>query len=156
MSEPATSYPVLSPYLAVRNADRAIEFYQRVLRAQERFRLTRPDTGQLCHAELLFGNSLVMLAEEFPGHNQAPETIGGSPVRLCLSVDDVDDTIERARAAGATVTMEPANTFYGYRSGAFRDPFGHLWMVQRDVEHLSQTAMQERWQQMCSKPQPQQ
>jgi PhnB protein len=138
----------LAPYLAVKDAAKAVEFYAGVLGAKEAFRLTNPE-GKVCHSELHFGDSVIMLAEEFPGYSKSPETLGGTPVRFCLNVDDVDGTVDRLAKAGATVTMPPSDQFYGYRSAAARDPFGHEWMIQRQIEKVEPAEMQRRFDEMC-------
>jgi PhnB protein len=149
MSDSSSAYPLLSPYLAVREASQAIEFYTAAFGACERFRLTDPNSGKVGHAEMIVNGSLVMLSDEYPGHNTAPATLGGSPVTFSLMVDDVDAWVERARAAGAIIKMEPQNTFYGHRSAVIVDPFGHQWMVQREVEKVSTAEMQRRWNDAC-------
>jgi PhnB protein len=131
-----TGYPRLSPYLVVEGAAEAIEFYRSVLGATERLRLAGPD-GRIGHAELLIGDALVMLADEFPdmGHH-GPRSLGGSPVTLQLYVDDADDVVERAQAAGSKLLRPVESQFYGDRSGQFEDPFGHRWSVATHVEDV--------------------
>jgi uncharacterized glyoxalase superfamily protein PhnB len=138
----------LAPYIAVKNAAKAVEFYTEVLGAKENFRLTNPQ-GIVCHSELAVGGDIFMLAEEFPGHSQSPQTIGGTPVRLCIVVDDVDATAARAEKAGATVLQPAVDQFYGYRSASIRDPFGHEWMIQRPIETVERAEMQRRFDEMC-------
>lgn len=138
-------YPLLSPYLAVVDAAKALSFYQEVFGAEERFRLVDKSNGQISHAELFIQGSLVMLAEENPAWNKAPGSLGGTAVKLCLMVDNPDAVIEKAAAAGATVIMPPQDQFYGFRSGSIRDPFGHEWMLQREIEKVSHEEMQRRW-----------
>jgi PhnB protein len=148
--QPATEYPVFSPYLTVRDAGRAIEFYKAALGATELFRLTNATDGKVGHAELMIGGSLVMLAEENPQWgSQSPQSLGGSPVTFCLMVDNADAAVERAAAAGATVRMPVADQFYGFRSGSVSDPFGHEWMLQHLIEKVAPEEMQKRWNAMC-------
>jgi PhnB protein len=91
-----------------------------------------------------------MLSEENPGWgNKSPQTLGGSPVKLSLMVENTDAAVARASAAGATVEMPPADMFYGFRCGAVRDPFGHQWMIQHPIEKVSAEEMQKRWDAMC-------
>jgi PhnB protein len=151
MSKPTNIETGLAPYLAVKNAAQAVEFYQSVLGAKEAFRLTNPE-GKVCHSELHFGDSAIMLSEEFPGYSKSPETLGGTPVRLCLNVTDVEATVDRAAKAGATITMPPSDQFYGYHSAAIRDPFGHEWMIQRQIEKVEPAEMQRRFDEMCKNP----
>jgi len=86
-----------------------------------------------------------MLADEYPAFNKAPGTLGGTPVKLCLMVKDVDASVARARDAGATVVMPPKDQFYGHRSACIQDPFGHEWMFQCEIEKVSPAEMQRRW-----------
>ncbi len=137
-------YHSVTPYLIVRGAARAIEFYGRAFGAVELMRMPQPD-GRIGHAELRIGDSPVMLADEHPEIGaRSPETVGGSPVTLMLYVPDVDATVARAVAAGARVTRPVADQFYGDRSGAVADPFGHLWFVATHVEDVPPDEMERR------------
>ena len=149
MEQQPLNYPPLTPYLAVKDTAKAIEFYKEVLGAKEGFRLTSPDSGKIVHAQLDINGSLLMIADEFPGFSKSPETLGGTPVRLSVMVDNADVVVERARKAGATVLMEPADQFYGMRSGNIRDPFGHEWLIQHQIEKLSEAEMERRFKEMC-------
>lgn len=151
MNHPTSSYPPLSPYLTVHNAKQAIEFYQNVFEATELYRLVDPESGRIGHAELLINGSMIMLADEYPDFNKTPKTLGGTAVRLTLIVDDVDTAVARASAVGATVTMLPEDQFYGYRSATIRDPFGHEWMLQKEIEKVEPGEMQRRWNEMTKK-----
>jgi len=139
------TYPSLTPTIAVHNAPAAIKFYQSVFGASERYRLVDPISGQIVHAELLFGDSLLMLCEEMPEWNKTPKSLGGTTVRFSLHVTNADATVAQAIAAGATETMPVRDQFYGFRSGNVRDPFGHEWMIQHPVEEVSPGEMQKRW-----------
>ena len=137
-------YPQVTPYLIVDGAGAAIEFYGRVLGATERMRLPGPD-GTIGHAELQFGDSLVMVADEAPQFGlRGPRAIGGTPVTISVYVEDVDGVVERAAQAGATVLRPVEDQFYGDRSGQFEDPFGHRWSVATHVEDVSAEEMQRR------------
>jgi PhnB protein len=137
-------YPQLSPYLCVDGAEAAIEFYSSVLGAKERTRLPSPG-GRIGHAELQLGDSLIMLADEFPEMgNRSPRSIGGTPVTLSVYVDDVDDVFSRAVGAGATEVRPVETQFYGDRMGMFEDPFGHRWSVATHVEDVSAEEMSRR------------
>ena len=132
-------------YLTVRDAARAITFYERAFGARELFRLTEP-SGRVGHAQLDFGGTTVMLADEFPEYGlKGPESLGGSTVTIHLHVDDADAVIASAVAAGATLDMAPVDQFYGERSGVVRDPFGHRWNVGHHVEEVSPDEMQRRY-----------
>lgn len=141
----------MSPYLTVKGASRAIEFYKAAFGATELYRLSDPSTGSVGHAEIMLNGSHIMLSDENPAWgNKSPETLNGTPVKLCLMVENTDAAVERAVAAGATVQMPPADMFYGFRSAAIRDPFGHQWMIQHEIEKVSPEEMQTRWAAMLS------
>lgn len=143
------SYPPLIPAFAVSNAAKAIEFYKQAFGATELYRLVDPQSGKVGHAELMLNGHLIMLSDEYPTHNKTPQTLGGTTVKFALMVEDVDAAAARASAAGATVTMPPSDQFYGHRSAQVRDPFGHEWMLQREVEKVSPDEMQRRWNAMA-------
>jgi len=137
-------YHSITPYLIVKDGVRAIEFYERAFGARELFRMMRPD-GRVGHAELEIGDSRVMLADEHPEIGaRGPQSIGGSPVTIHLYVEDVDATVARALAAGATLKRPVADRFYGDRSGGVTDPFGHLWFVATHKEDLSAEELDRR------------
>jgi PhnB protein len=137
-------YPRVSPYLVVDGAQKAIEFYTTVLGATERMRMPGPD-GRIGHAELRVGDSVIMLADEFPDMGaKGPSAYGGSPVSISVYVEDVDATFDRATGAGATVVRPLENQFYGDRSATFDDPFGHRWTIATHVEDVSPEEMGRR------------
>jgi len=137
-------YPEITPYLAVDGANDAIDFYTTVFGARERMRMQGPG-GKVGHAELEIGNSLIMLADEFPDMgNRGPKTIGGTPVTISIYVEDVDDVFDRAVAEGATEIRPVENQFYGDRSGQLEDPFGHRWSVATHVEDVPADEMEKR------------
>jgi PhnB protein len=142
--------PVLSPYIGVSNAAAAIEFYANAFGGVERMRLTEP-SGRIGHAELSIGDSVLMLADEYPeiGH-VGPKALGGTPVALHIRVDDVDAVCERAVAGGATIERPPEDQFHGARSATVIDPFGHRWMVQTVTEELSTEEVERRFAAMFS------
>jgi PhnB protein len=148
MSTPSPSYPAFSPYITVHNAAEAIAFYQKAFGATERFRLTDASTGKIGHAELTLRGSLLMLSDENPAWNKSPQTLGGTPVKFSLMVENADAAIAAAVAAGATPLMPAGDQFYGFRSGSVRDPFGHEWMLQHEIEKVSPEEMQKRWSSM--------
>jgi PhnB protein len=138
------AYPRVTPYLIVQNASDAIEFYSSVLGAKERVRLPAPG-DRIGHAELELGNSILMLADESPEMDaRAPGSVGGTPVSLHVYVEDCDSTFQRAIEAGARELRPVENRFYGDRSGAFEDPFGHRWDVSTHVEDVSEEEMANR------------
>jgi PhnB protein len=137
-------YHSITPYLILKRAGAAIEFYKNVFAAIELVRMPGPD-GKVMHAELKIGDSVVMLADEFPEMGAlSPETIGGSPSFLLLYVEDVDAVTARATAAGAKLLRPVQNQFYGDRSGTIADPFGHQWTIATHVEDVSPEEMQRR------------
>jgi PhnB protein len=141
-------YGTVTPYLYIKEAARAIEFYKQALGATELFRLAEP-SGRIGHAELQIGNSRIMLADEFPGMNVVgPETLGGTSVSFLIYVDDVDARFDRAVAAGATVTRPVKDQFYGDRSGSLKDPFGHTWTIATHTEDVSPEEMESRYKAM--------
>lgn len=140
-------YRSITPYLSVQGAAAAIEFYARAFGARERMRLPGPD-GKLGHAELEFGDSVVMLADPWPGGYGQPPGEGGAPVTLHLYVEDVDAAFARAVAAGATQVMPVQTHFYGDRGGALRDPFGHVWHLATHVEDVPPEEITRRMQAM--------
>ncbi len=144
-------YHSVTPYLIVKDASGAIEYYKKAFGAKELFRISGPD-GKLGHAELKIGDSIVMLADEAPQMGAlAPGTIGGSPVQLMLYVDDVDEVVPRAVAAGAKIVRPVADQFYGDRSGGIEDPFGHHWYVATHKEDVSPEEMKRRAEALSSK-----
>jgi uncharacterized glyoxalase superfamily protein PhnB len=133
------------PYLIVKNASQAIEFYGRAFGAKEKFRLTEP-SGRIGHAELDFGGMTLMLADEFPEYGlRGPQAAGESSITIHIHVDDADEVIGRAAKAGAKIEREPKDEFYGERSGVVRDPFGHRWNIGHSVEEISPGEMQRRY-----------
>ena len=141
----------LFPYLRVRNAPSAIAWYVDVFGAREKFRLAEP-AGRVGHAELELGSAVLMLSEEYPELGLVgPETIGRASSSIHLHVADADALIAKAKAAGATVTREPTDQFYGERSGAIRDPFGHEWLIGHELEALSPAEMQRRYDELMGK-----
>jgi len=137
-------YPRVIPYLSVEGAAAAIEFYTRVFDATERLRMDAPG-DKIGHAELEFGDSVLMLADVFPEMGgQTPASIGGTPVTIMLYVEDVDATFRRALDAGATSERPVEDQFYGDRAGQFVDPFGHKWFVATHVEDVAPEEMAKR------------
>lgn len=136
----------VTPYLIVRGANKAIDFYQRAFGAVELFRLDGPD-GALAHAEIRIGNSPIMLADGMADYPD-PLTLGGSSVSFMIYVPDVDAAFARAIAAGATVKRPVADQFYGDRTGTLADPFGHVWSLATHIEDVSHEEMDRRLKEM--------
>jgi PhnB protein len=136
-------YAGVTPYLIIRDAARALEFYAHALGATETMRLTDPD-GRIAHAEMRIGDGHFMLAEEMPDRGfRGPLSFGGTPVSLLVYVEDVDAVFDRAIAAGAENQRPVADQFYGDRSGTLVDPFGHVWTIATHVRDMSPDEMQQ-------------
>jgi len=136
-------YEGITPYLICSNAAAAIEFYKKAFGAVELFRIEGP--GKIGHAEMKIGNALFMLADEFPGMGAvSPQTVGGTAVSLYLYVEDVDSFTEKAVAEGLEVLKPVTDQFYGDRSGAFKDPFGHIWGFATHKEDLTPEELDKR------------
>jgi uncharacterized glyoxalase superfamily protein PhnB len=135
----------LFAYLCVPNAASAIEFYVTAFGAREKLRLTEP-SGRIGHAELDFGGTTLMLADEFPEYGiTGPKPGMTPPVTIHIHVDNADEVVRRAISAGATLEREPKDAFYGERSGCVRDPFGHRWAIGHRIEDVSPEEMQRRY-----------
>ena len=134
-------YHSLTPFLAVRDAARAIEFYKRAFGAVEHGVMKGPD-GKVMHAELKIGDSMIMLSDEFPEYGSlSPQSIGGSPIGLHIYLDGVDAAFDRAVKAGAQVEMPVMDQFWGDRYGKLKDPFGHKWSIGTHIKDLSMDEM---------------
>ena len=137
-------YPAITPYLVIDGAARAIDFYKQVFGATERMRMSA-GPNRIGHAEIMIGSSLLMLADEFPDIGAvAPKAGATTPVSLHLYVENVDDVVKRAEAAGAKIHRPLETKFYGDRSGSIIDPFGHHWTISTHVEDVSEEEMKRR------------
>ena len=137
-------YHNVTPYLFVRSAASAIDFYKNVFGATEVMRMAGPN-GKIMHAELRIGDSIVMLADENPQTGvMSPQTIGGFSAGLHLYVENVDAVIQKAIDSGAKLLRPIKNQFYGDRSGSLLDPFGHMWSVATHIEDVSPEEMRKR------------
>jgi PhnB protein len=137
-------YQSVVPYFAVDDAKQAIEFYKRAFGARERSMLRGPG-GMIAHCELQIGDSVIMLADPFPQFVTRPPTeLGGTSIGLFLYVEDVDEAIQTAAEAGATITMPAEDQFWGDRFGQVQDPFGHLWQLATRIEELTPEEVERR------------
>jgi len=144
-------YHSVTPYLTVRDAAHAIEFYKQAFAATEKGAMKGPD-GKIMHAELMIGDSIIMLADEFPEYGSlSPQSIGGSPSGLHIYVEDVDSAFDRAVKAGATVEMPVADMFWGDRYGKLRDPFGHKWSIGTHKADLSMEEIEQAQEEFMAK-----
>lgn len=138
-------FHTVTPYLTVRGAARAIEFYKGAFGAEEVMRMPGPDGASVMHAEIKIGDSLVLLSDECPqGGTRSPQSLGGTTGSLLIYVDDVDKAFNRAVAAGATAEMPPMNMFWGDRFSKVNDPFGHSWSLATHVEDVPPEEMGKR------------
>jgi PhnB protein len=141
-------YASVTPYLIVAGAAQAIDWYRDAFGAVERTRMEAGE-GKLGHAELQVGDSVVMLADEYPDMGfKGPVAYGGSPVSMLLYVDDVDASWAKAVGMGAEVVRPLADQFYGDRTGTLKDPFGHQWTLATHVEDVSDEEIGRRYQAM--------
>ena len=138
-------YKTPTPYLIVRGAANAIEWYKDAFGATEYVRLADA-SGQVMHAEIRIGDSPIMLGDEFPDEGfRSPETVGGSPVILLVYVENVDSVFGRAIELGAVEQMAVSDQFDGDRRGTLIDPYGHIWMLASRLEEVSADDLQERF-----------
>lgn len=146
LAEPVvTAEQAVTAYLTVKDAASAIEFYKKAFGAQETMRLVEP-SGKIGHAHIVIGSSTIMLADEYPDYGAiSPQSMGGSPVRIKLSVPNADEFFRRAVTAGAKVLRPVADQFYGERAGQLSDPFGYTWIVSTPIEKMSAEEMQRRF-----------
>jgi PhnB protein len=137
-------YHTVTPYLYVKGAANAIDFYKKAFGAEEIMRFPAPD-GRLAHAEIRIGDSPIMLADEHPEMNAiGPQTRGGTTVGFAIYVPDVDQRVAKAVAAGAKIVRPVQNQFYGDRSATLADPFGHTWTIATHVEDVAPAEMERR------------
>jgi PhnB protein len=133
-----------TPYLSIRGASQALEFYKQAFGAVETMRMTDA-TGRIGHAEMKIGKAHLMLADEHPEIGfVSPQKLGGSPVTIHIYVEDVDGLAHRAEAAGAKVRRAIADQFYGDRSVTFEDPFGHVWNFATHKEDVPVQELEQR------------
>lgn len=137
-------YHAVTPYLCVKGAAKAIDFYQKVFGAKEVMRMPGPG-GAIGHAEIQIHDSRIMLADEYPDMNfRSPHSFGGTPVHIHLYVEDADRVATQAVAAGAKLLRPMADQFYGDRSGSVEDPFGHVWHVATHTEDIPLEELKKR------------
>jgi PhnB protein len=136
-------YHTATPYLICKGAAKALDFYKKALGAEEIMRFDMG--GQIGHAEIRIGNSMIMLADEHPDMGyKSPQSYGGTPVSLVLYVEDADALVKRALGAGAKELRPVQDQFYGDRSGTVADPFGHVWTISTHKEDVPEEEMKRR------------
>jgi len=137
----------LIPHLVVKNAAEAIDFYKKAFGAEECWRSPSPGGDKLMHAQILIDGRPVFLADDFPefcdGKERNPQALGGSPVTIHRYVEDVDAATKRAVDAGATLTMPPADMFWGDRYATVSDPYGHSWSLATHTKDVTPEEMAE-------------
>jgi PhnB protein len=144
-------YHSVTPYLIVKGAAAAIDFYKRAFGAAELMRMQSPD-GRIGHAELRIGDSTIMLADEHPEMGfRGPLSLGGAGVSLMVYVEQVDEVFKRAVASGAKELQPIKDQFYGDRSGTLQDPFGHSWTVATHVEDVAPDELRRRAEEFMQK-----
>jgi PhnB protein len=148
-------YHSITPYMTVRDAARAIEFYKEAFGAKERGVMKGPD-GKVMHAELMIGDSIIMLGDEMPEFGAlSPQSTGGAGMGLHIYVDGVDAAFDRAVKAGARVDMPVSDQFWGDRYGKLTDPFGHKWSIATHTKDMSADEMKSAMNEAMSKMQEQ-
>ena len=136
----------VSAYFIVKDAARAIDFYKQAFGATEVFRMTDPSDGRIGHAELRFGETLMMLADEYPDFGAlSPDAVGGSPVTFHMDTMSTDAALAQALSAGATMLRPATDQSFGERVAQVLDPFGHRWMLSQTIEQVTPEEMQRRW-----------
>lgn len=147
----ANPEPAVVPYLCVRDAAGAIEFYKRAFGAVELGRLVRPD-GKIPHAQIQIGGATIMLTDENPDFGfTSPQSLGGAPLKIYLYCDDADAMVRRAVAAGAKIVQPVTDQFYGERSGNVADPFGYTWVVSTRREALTMAEIAQRFKEQAQR-----
>lgn len=137
-------YHTATPYLIIRGAAEALDFYKRAFGATELMRISMPG-DKIGHAEIKIGDSIIMLADEAPEMDaRSPQALGGTPVGIMLYVEDVDTRFAQAVAAGAKTIKPLADQFYGDRSGTISDPYGHKWTLATHKEDVSPEEIDKR------------
>ena len=145
-------YHSITPMLIVKDGLKAIEYYKKVFGAIDKGTMMMPDNKSVAHAELLIGDSKIMLSDEFPEMKSlSPTTIGGSPVSLYLYVEDVDKTFNLAVTEGGKSLFPVQDRFYGDRHGSIQDPFGHIWSIATHVKDLTKEEMKKAAEEAFSK-----
>ncbi len=138
-------YSTVTPYLVVRNAGQAIEFYKKALGAEEIFRMPGPDGKSIAHAEVRIGNSMVMLSDEnLEWGTKSPQALNGTPVSLFIYSENVDAAFQRATQAGCKTVMPPTDMFWGDRFCKLTDPHGHSWQIATHKEDVLPAEMEKR------------
>ena len=144
MSTPST-VSVVTPYLCIRDAAKAIDFYVSAFGARETFKRITDPAGRVGHAEIQIGATTIMLADEHPEHGfVSPLTLKAAHMQLFVAVADADAAVRRAVAAGGRLTKPVQDQFYGHRNGEITDPFGYRWTLSQKIEDVPDDELQRR------------
>ena len=136
----------VSPYMAIKGAREAIDFYISAFGAEEIFALVDPSDGRIGHAEIKLAGTTIMISDEYPDFGAiGPDTLGGSPIKLHLYVDDADSMFANALDLGCTEVRPMKDQFFGDRSGMLVDKYGHTWTLATKTQNVSPEEMQNRW-----------
>jgi len=145
-------FHTLTPYVMLRGASKAIDFYKKAFGAKERYRFAGMDGKSIAHAEMVIGDSIFMMADEGPNAlSQSPETLKGSAVGFVIYVRNANKSFQRAVAAGAKVLRPLQDMFYGDRTGTVGDPFGHNWTFMQHIEDVTPKEVKRRMEEFCAK-----
>jgi PhnB protein len=143
-------FHTVTPHIIVKGAVKALEFYKKAFSAKEMARMMTPDGNMVMHAQITIGDSIIMLADEFPPMCLSPKSFGGSGTTLHLYVKDADAAYDQAVKAGCTVKMPIADMFWGDRYGVIEDPFGHLWSIATHTHDYTPEQMNEKMKDACA------
>ena len=145
-------YHTVTPYLTVKDATKALDYYKKAFGAQVTVSMPRPGGKGVMHAEMKIGDSMIMLADEMPGQDQkSPQSLGGHTASIFLYVDDADAVYAKAVASGGAGRAPVQDMFWGDRMGRIVDPFGHEWSIATHKEDLSADEMKKRGQEFMKK-----
>lgn len=134
----------VTPMFMFKDCRKAIDFYKSAFGAVERYAMPGPNGQGIMHAEVMVGDSIIMMGDEnFGGSCPSAETLGSSPISFYLYVENVDAAFRRALEAGATLKMEVQEMFWGDRAGSLQDPFGYNWMLATHTRDLSPDEIRE-------------
>lgn len=134
----AEGFHSITPMIMYKDARKALDFYKRALGAVERFAMPGPDGKGVMHAELMIGNSIIMMGEEMPDNPcKSAETAGCSPISFYIYLENVDEAFRKAVDAGAEIKMPVQDMFWGDRAGTVQDPFGYSWMLATHAKDLT-------------------
>jgi len=131
-------YHSVTPFMVFKDSRKAISFYEKAFGAEQKNLMPRPDGKGVMHAEVKIGDSAIMMGDEDPQQScKSAETLGNSPIKLFLYVEDVDQSFKRAVDAGCASEMPVLDMFWGDRFGSVKDPFGYSWSLATHTKDLT-------------------